>query len=262
MAIQIGLPTASLATVRSGRGGLAIGAVLSGLVTLSLVLVPVTAASADDATPAAAEFVEHLEELDSTRADVALDQFEALEPADQEVFLDVLADPAFIDELLTLTQGFEPHTSDYSEVIESEEFPGVVEERIEYSVEEPMDHAGKYGRSKYPANSTQKGTWTATANVLGIDVTRLTIWVTFTTDGIGVPKKVVSSGSGSFNLNFLISIGSTNHAPYIQLPSKIAVASTTWHGCVVYRGSGACFDKVQTAKFWQGGLYSASIRNI
>src|SRR4051794_36305248 len=215
---------------------------VAGIASTVLALCGAVPAHAAASYSAAQRYERYLHAQASTNPEAATNaaKFARLSPAKQRIFLAALADPRLLGELTALAST-NPGTS---KTVASSFRSGVTFQSI------------AVGRSKsikaiYPPNSTQTGRWSATQQLFGLTVTRLNVWVTFNTDHNGIPVKALSSGSSSSNLNFLVNISSTNHTPYIQKPAGLAVASTTWHGCVIYKGLGACFDKVQTAKFYQ-----------
>ncbi|MDN4614569.1 hypothetical protein P5G50_08900 [Leifsonia sp. F6_8S_P_1B] len=186
--------------------------------------------------------------------------------------LQILQDPDFLAE-------FFDKTGEVEGVEQSEEFPGEVTYTESDSVTDPSitaETSSKLSeftarptvrsasilRANYPANSVATGTATSSCVVLGVTITTLKIWVTFKTGNLGIPKSVASYGSGASNFNFFVTVSATNNPACVDSSKGLAVASTTWHGYVLVKGLGASFDKRDTAKFFNGGLYSHTLVNI
>jgi hypothetical protein len=232
-----------------------------GAVSAALVLsVAVPASAAQSSTTQ--RYESYLSHRAATSADarVALRKFEHLSSAQKATFLDLLQDPAVFVELTSVAakEGTLPaHTGlvSASQVVTSAVAPGILTYRGTVT-------RGAASPDKiYPSYSTETGRWSWTEQLFGIDITRLNVWVTFNTGYSGVPVKVLSNGSSDANINVFVNVSATDHTPYIQKPAALAVTSTTWSGCALFKGLGACFDKVQTAKFFNGGLYSGTVVN-
>lgn len=227
--------------------------IVAAAALLSPLMLGATAASADEGD--VQTYVNLLDQSSEPAAEEVLNSFESLTAAQQEIFVDTLQSPEFLEELTTV----DPSAA---AVQDSAEFPGVVNYVSESEFQASAPDVSASAARAYPGNSTQRGSWSTSALLFNIPVTTLEVFVVFQTDKNGLPSKTLSSGSASRNLNFFVNISSTNALPYIQKPGRLAVATTTWHGCALFKGAGACFDKVQTAKFFQGGFYSGQIRNV
>ena len=225
---------------------------VAGIVAAALMVGGTVPANAAPRTSAVHQYESYLRAQSSTNPDAAtnLVAFARLSPAKQSSFVAALADPRLLDELTSLAST----RPDGAVTVASQARAGVVFQGI-------ASGTAKSVLKAYPSYSTQTGRWSWTESLFGLSITRLNVWVTFNTGYDGVPDKALSSGSSSSNLNLLVNVSSTDHTPYIQKPAGLAVASTTWHGCALFKGLGACFDKVQTAKFFAGGLYSGTVVN-
>jgi hypothetical protein len=114
--------------------------------------------------------------------------------------------------------------------------------------------------AEYAPNSTQTGYAYANSKVLGVEISKLTVWCTFNTDKYGIPAKVISSGSMMKNYVPVVTITATDSTPYIQKPESLAVAVTTWHVKVGIGWASSQQDVKQTAKWSQVGLYSNTLK--
>lgn len=199
----------------------------------------------------------------NTDASTTLLEFTRLSGEQQVRFVEIISERNLFSELTVLADSDAAQLSTSSSVsgLDSALYPDAVTYRTESSVAasevvkgmaSPLGYYGDY--------TTATGTATYIQSLFGIQITKLNVWVTFNTAYAGVPVKVLSHGSSSSNLNLLVNISSTNNPAYIA-SGGLAVASTTWHGCALFQGLGACFDKLQTAKFYSGGLYTHTVVN-
>ena len=217
------------------------------------------------------EFAQHLraERSDPEVAD-SLAKFEALPADKQEELVQIISDPNFLSEFMDFDVSQSTTLADREVEVDSSIYPDAVTYVSEVEI---SPDAGPVGMSRafgsgvgglkmsFPANSTQTVTATSTANILGIDVTRLKIWVTFKTAKLGIPSAILSSGSSAMNLNFPLAISSQNLKPYIDSSKGLAVAQTVWTASAVVKGLTGRFDKLDTMKAFNGGLYSHTLVN-
>jgi len=236
------------------------------------------AAEPDPSTPDGFAAALEVKASTSSEARKTLNQYKALPSAKKKRLIQILQDPNFISE-------FFDKTGDVEGTERSDVFPGEVTYTESDSVTNPSVTAGtssytptSHGsvstasfptsraaglvRASYAANSVATGEATSSCVVLGVTITTLKIWVTFKTGSLGIPKSVVSYGSGATNYNFFVNVSATNNPAYVDSSQGLAVATTTWHGYVLVKGLGASFDKRDTAKFYKGGLYSHTLVNI
>lgn len=195
------------------------------------------------------------------------DAFDDLSAAEQQTVVDILNDPAFAAEFLDFTAGGPKPTVTSPVVEQSELYPDAVQ--YESSVEQDADAllvgaavASGFAAGRavvFPANTVQTVRGVSTSVILGVTITRLNIWITFRTGTSGVPRQVLSSGSSASNYNFFIVIENDNLTPYIS--KGIAVARTVWTGSVLVNGSTFRFDKLDTLKAYNAGLYSHTLVN-
>jgi hypothetical protein len=213
-----------------------------------------------------AESLDHAANTDPVAAESAV-AFDELSSTDQHKVVEIVSDPAFAQEFLKFVATTEaPEPSDPVIVEDSDRFAGV-EYQSEAQVSDSPSIVGAIvssgfsaGRmAVYPANTTQTVRTSSSASVFGVTITQLSIWITFKTASGGIPKTVLSSGSSATNLNFLIVISNQNLTPYVS--SGLAVATTVWTGSVLVKGGAARFDKVDTLKVFNGGIYSHTLVN-
>lgn len=230
-----------------------------------------TAAIADSAppeAPTAADFEASLTDAAASDpvAAESLEAYDALSATRQAELIEILGDPQFVDEFLHLAPEVDP--TPYSpEVAESEVYPDEVTYESEVDVQDGPDVVGLqagfgFGAGtpiRYPANTTQTLTVSQSAQIFGITVTKLTIWVTFKTGTSGIPVKALSSGASAVNINVFVQLSNSNAAPFIS--NGLAVAKTVWTGSVIVKDGAARFDKVQTLKAFNDGLYSYTLVN-
>lgn len=251
---------------------------LTGISTLGLAVVVasmslgVAPAAAHTPPPdelTVAEFADALADAAPTDpvAAASAQTFDELSPAEQQRVVDIVDDPAFALEFLEFASSTEaPAPGEAAVVEESSLFPDV-EYRSSTELGTGNELVGATAASgfsagrpiTYPANSVQTLRASSTSVILGVEITRLNIWITFKTGAQGIPKTVLSSGSSATNFNFFIVISNTNLTPYVSL--GLAVARTVWTGSVLVKGSTFRFDKLDTLKAFSGGLYSHTLVN-
>jgi hypothetical protein len=236
------------------------------------------AAEPDPSTPDGFAAALEVKAGKSAEARKSLKQYKALSSAKKKRLIQILQNPNFVNE-------FFDKTGEVEGTEQSDVFPGEVTYTESDSITDPSltadtssystpsrgtvstasltsSRAAGLLRANYAANSVATGTATSSCVVLGVNITTLKIWVTFKTGNLGIPKSVVSYGSGATNFNFFVNVSATNNPAYVDSSKGLAVATTTWHGYVLVKGLGASFDKRDTAKFFNGGLYSHTLVNI
>ncbi|MET9963022.1 hypothetical protein ABZ128_28815 [Streptomyces sp. NPDC006326] len=108
-----------------------------------------------------------------------------------------------------------------------------------------------------------RGWWETTYSVkqkiLGVTVTKLSLWVNYYTDGSKITK-VDHADCGKRNYNAAVSIG--HSVPKAQLASGTAIGEVIWEGSIIYKGFGIEIDKRHQVKANAYGFKSGYLKNI
>ncbi|WP_327284804.1 MULTISPECIES: hypothetical protein [unclassified Streptomyces] len=108
-----------------------------------------------------------------------------------------------------------------------------------------------------------RGWWETTYSVkqkiLGVTVTKLSLWVNYYTNGSSITK-VDHADCAKRNYNAAVSIG--HSVPKAQLASGTAIGEVIWEGSIIYRGFGIEIDKRHQVKANAYGFKSGYLKNI
>lgn len=253
-------------TVTRAIAALGTAAILAGTAQTAANADTGTSRSAETATPAA--YINYLTASKDAGAAQTLSDFKGLSAPDQEKYLDYLNDPkvleAFLQEAAESEPGAEPKTATAARTMAAEDstslFDGdVVVEAAQESTFTPDTTAGvQAARGNLP-----KGTWeskyTHSQKILGVTVTKLSVWVNYYTNGSRITKvNFADGGKRNFNAAVAISMG----VPKAWKDGSYANGSVVWEGSIVYKGFGVSIDKRQKVWANQTGYRGGYLKNI
>ncbi|MER6556535.1 hypothetical protein ABT300_02040 [Streptomyces sp. NPDC001027] len=195
---------------------------------------------------------------DTTVERAGLGAFKALTPENQEKYLDYLNESSVMDALLA--EAAEPGGGSTRTTFTSMNGGDVVIETVEEAsfTPDPAD-----GGIEPLATRLRKGTWETTytvkQKVLGVTVTKLSLWVDYYTNGSKVTQSL-NAGAGKRNINPGVSI--SNSPPKHWLSGGVSTAETVWEGSIIFKGFGVSIDKRHRVSANENGFKSGSVKNI
>jgi hypothetical protein len=108
-----------------------------------------------------------------------------------------------------------------------------------------------------------RGTWeskyTFNQKILGVTVTRLSVWVNYYTNGSKITKVNFADG-GKRNFNAAVSISKST--PKHWKDGSYANGSVVWEGSIIYKGFGVNIDKRQKVWANEYGYRGGYLKNI
>ncbi|MBW8738086.1 MAG: hypothetical protein JF621_13495 [Streptomyces turgidiscabies] len=196
-----------------------------------------------------------------------LSEFKGLSAAGKEKYLDYLNDPKVLEALILATSEAEPGsdpaaapTARATAVEEStSSFNGdvvvVAEQEATFT---PDAAAGAQARGKL-----SRGTWETkyshSQKILGVTVTRLSVWVNYYTNGSKITR-VNFAECGKRNFNAAVAISSS--VPKHWLDGSYANGSVVWEGSIIYKGFGVSIDKRQQVWANESGFRGGYLKNL
>lgn len=232
-----------------------------------------TIAAADDTSPArsnetasVSEYMAYLAWKTASQepgAADALSKFKALSPPDKEKYLDYLNNPKALEALLQEAAEGEPGTdtptvstaaanTTAAGVTSSTPLFGgdiVIETAQESTFTPDPDGPTPAREAQAAGGKLRKGTWeskfTASQKILGVTVTKLSVWVNYYTNGNKITKVNFADG-GKRNYNAAVAL--TKSIPKAWMDGSYANGSIIWEGSIVFKDFGISIDKRQ--KVW------------
>ncbi|GHB28697.1 hypothetical protein GCM10010346_60290 [Streptomyces chryseus] len=180
-----------------------------------------------------------------------LDGFKALSISDKKKFLDYLRDPeilkAAVDEAEGAVELADGQTVAREEVKINKDV-SLVSELTERKVTPLAAAAGRDHTVTYNANT----------KVMGINITKMSVWVRYHAKR-GAVTKVYNSGSAKQNFNPGVVLSAENARPWVA--SGKAHAETVWEGNLTALGGFMQVDKRQHITAAWDGSWKGSIKN-
>jgi hypothetical protein len=196
-----------------------------------------------------------------------LSEFKGLSAAGKEKYLDYLNEREVLEAFLLATSEAEPGsdpaaapTARTTTVEKStSSFNGdvvvVAEQEATFT---PDATAGAQARGKL-----SRGTWETkyshSQKILGVTVTRLSVWVNYYTNGSKITR-VNFAECGKRNFNAAVAI--SNSVPRHWKDGSYANGSVVWEGSIIYKGFGVSIDKRQKVWANEYGFRGGYLKNL
>ncbi|OIJ69597.1 hypothetical protein [Streptomyces mangrovisoli] len=188
-----------------------------------------------------------------------LKQFDGLAHDDQVKFLDYTEDPDNLKALLHEAADV-PAAGTTTHSITSLS-GGDVQITADSNADFTPDTSG--GGDSSAAARLHRGWWdttyTVSQKILGVTVTRLSLWVNYYTNGSSITK-VDHADCGKRNFNAAVAIG--HGTPKAWLAGGTANGEVVWEGSIVYKGFGVEIDKRHHVAADARGFKSGYLKNI
>ncbi|MEU9732492.1 hypothetical protein [Streptomyces sp. NPDC048002] len=232
--------------------GIAGAVAAAAMSTGAAIAVPTTGTAGTAVTPA--QYIAYLEGQNSPEALEVLAEFKALAPDEQSKFVGYLNDPEVFKAFLEYSGESQGQNATASTT---------GEKRVtKYNQDVIFVNEGNVTRERSGATRdvtwTEKATYTFKQKLLGVTVTKMTVWVRYSASR-GAVEKALNSGSALKNFNIGVDIDGDNARPWVS--GGRAHAETVWKGELTYSGYTARIDKIQHLSAAWDGTWKGSTKN-
>ena len=223
------------------------------------------ARSSQTATPAA--YISYLASSNEAGSAQTLRDFKALSSSEQEKYLDYLNNPEVFKALMedasepatdTVASAKSVATNDTTSLFGGDV---VVESEHEstFTPDSTSDSTAGVQAKRKLSRGTHESTYTHTQKILGVTVTKLSVWVNYYTNGSKITKvNFADGGKRNYNAAVSISMG----VPKAWKDGSYANGSVVWEGSIIYKGFGVSIDKRQKVWANEYGYRGGYLKNI